>query len=109
MTSSRRASAIALALFVAAAASGLAAEAERAVLVSVPGLSAPELEALWRAGALDGGGFAPFFEVFRALLELRPETVADDRLGGGPHEQQDRGTAASAVTIDAVGGEVRKQ
>ncbi|MCB9378471.1 MAG: alkaline phosphatase family protein [Holophagales bacterium] len=62
MTSSRRASAIALALFVAAAASGLAAEAERAVLVSVPGLSAPELEALWRAGALDGGGFAPFFE-----------------------------------------------
>jgi len=62
MTATRRASAIALALLVTAAAPGRVAAAERAVLVSVPGLSAQEVESLWREGALDGGGFSPFFE-----------------------------------------------
>lgn len=62
MMALRRASGLALVLLLAAAAPGRAAEARRALLVSMPGLSASEIDSLYREGALDGGGFAPFFE-----------------------------------------------
>jgi len=66
------ASALALALLLAATPPAEAAPRRQALLVSLPGASGAELEALYRAGELTAGGFAPFFERGEVGPELEP-------------------------------------
>ncbi len=58
----RQASRLAGVLFVVAGLPHQVLAAERALLISLPGVSGAEIEGLYREGALDAGGFAPFFE-----------------------------------------------
>lgn len=62
MTPLRRASRLVLVLLAVAGLPDAGLAAERALLLSLPGASGAEIEHLYREGALDAGGFAPFFE-----------------------------------------------
>jgi len=116
MTALRRASGLALLILLAAAAPGRA-EAQRALLVSLPGLSASEIESLYREGALDGGGFAPFFERgevgpgLRLVDPVLPQPAAWALVSGRPPGQSGAvaarwrppgGALLERTTIDAA-------